>query len=243
MGLHNEIPIRIHHAGHTVGRELTEEQIADLRALGPVVEVGPTWFFADYVFDAESNPHIEFDELSPMFDRMFYFRGDGQMSVSFRLPASLAERVKPYVTEGKDEKRYGSAVASRVEGETVVVTIRRFGEDSEMTYWLERPEKWPAMLEPLHADLIGGDMSALYVAWRMVHEEKWKWSRGPKPAPPPVPARLEGYDPDVPRTWPRPLSDLDKMLRLWDWTTEDLGADWPRKSEPETTTRRRRPKR
>ncbi|MFI6582742.1 hypothetical protein [Embleya sp. NPDC050493] len=229
--------IRIHHYGRTVGRELTDEQAARLRALGPEVEVGPSWFEADYEFDPETNPSISFHKLSPMFDFLFYFHGHGEMAVSFRLPAHLAERVRPYVTDDGDGLGYGNAVASRIEGDTLVVTISRFADDDEMTYWLERPELWPGMIRPLHDDLIAGDMSALYVGWRMVSRMKRWPHRRPEPTPPPVPARLRDHDLDTPRTWPRALSDLDKMLRLPDWSTEDLGPDWPRKSEPETRTR------
>jgi hypothetical protein len=214
--------VRRYYEGRTTSHQLDVDQIHALKRLSKRIHVNATTFIGD--FTEASDPRLDISALmNKHFDVFLRFDGYGAFTLMFRAPAAHADATKPYHI-GEDSH----GVTSRIVGDDVVIRLARSESDAELSYWKEMPELWLDMIHPLHDDLVNGDMSVLYLGWRMVAETigQFDKSQRPEPVPPPVPPRLANLDLGNLKAMPRSLAALDKMLRFHKWPV-DQPDGWP----------------
>ncbi len=136
-----------------VDRPLTPRQMEELRAFSTRASITPTSFVNEYHWgDFRGNVRHFMDKY---FDAFVYFANWGTHILHFRLPKAdmdtdLARRYC--------DSNYAHL---RQTGEHLVLEFRSDDEEGE---W-EGDEAWMPSLAPLRADLLAGDLRALYIGW------------------------------------------------------------------------------
>ena len=137
-----------------VDQPLSQQQMAELRALSTRATITPTRFQNFYTWgDFRSRP----DTLTERyFDAFVYVANWGTHQLMLRFPRRLLERatVSPYATE--ECLRAWTTAAHVVVG---FHSQAEYGEDDD------DGQGWMASLLPLRAELASGDLRALYLGW------------------------------------------------------------------------------
>ncbi len=174
-----------------VDRPLTHREIRELRALSTRAEITATSFVNTYEWgDFKGDPNVLMEKY---FDAFVYTANSCVFQLVLRLPRRTLDT--------KD-------VASFCAGESLHVrktknfTILEFISEGEGRDW-EDSERWMDSLIPLRADLMRGDMRALYLGWLFCLQNQ---ELSPHATEPPVPAGLA--------TLPTPLQSFAHFLGL-----------------------------
>jgi hypothetical protein len=141
-----------------VDRPLTEKEMTTLRGFSSRATITPTRFVNSYSFGSfKGDPSKWIEEY---FDAFLYLSNWGTRELFLRLPArALPLRVaKAYCSSD-------SASARSKDGH-VLLEIRS-GEEEGGGEWIDEDDatRWLPSLVPLRADLAGGDLRTLYLAW------------------------------------------------------------------------------
>jgi hypothetical protein len=199
-----------------VDRPLTREQMAELRALTSRATITPTRLVNVYHWgDFKGDPRRLIERY---FDAFVYVANWGTHQFMLKLPRHLLdpETARRYAVEG--------SLAVHAKGDSVILEFS--SDDDEGGGWIEDDEAagWMPALLPLRADLAGGDLRILYLAWLagaqtdMIEEGEME---------PPVPAGLG--------TPSASLSALIEFLRIDEdllAVTAEASADPPRSPSP-----------
>jgi hypothetical protein len=188
----------------SIDRPLTEGQMAELRSLSTRAEITPTSFTNEYHWgDFKGNPRKLMHEY---FDVFVYFANWGTHQLMFRIPDNLLDVETAGAYEHEDtleiDPRKGHLVLD-------------FGTaDEEPPDEWEEGEGWMASLIPIRADLMRGDLRALYLGWLAGIQTRGGYDEDEddvldgdelEPPVPPGLAKLSG-----------PLGALAKFLRIDD---------------------------
>jgi len=136
-----------------VDRSLTSREMASLRAISSRADITSTSFVNTYNYsDLRGDPE---EILGKYFDAFVYVANWGTHEFSLRLPKQAFER-RDYAPFCK-----GGGVSARLKGEHLLL---RFRVEELEADW-EEGEGWMDSLLPLRADLVRGDLRALYLGW------------------------------------------------------------------------------
>ncbi|MEV8635637.1 hypothetical protein AB0395_28650 [Streptosporangium sp. NPDC051023] len=208
MARRREIEVRHYYELRTVdGRELTEEQLADMRRFSRRIELTPTSLIGD--FTQETDPLFDAETLlKQYFDVFLYFDGSGPRHLMFRLPGAAAriDAMRRFVI--KDS--FQGVEVKNGYGDDVIVRLSLWEEDGELTYSDEVPEAWLDDLVPLHASLLAGDYSPLWLGWELASRSGTRDRYQYPGSASPDPADLDGLG--EPEKMPPPLAALDEFL-------------------------------
>jgi hypothetical protein len=143
-----------------IDRPLTAKEMATLRGFSSRATITPTRFVNSYSYGSfKGDPSKWIEEY---FDAFLYLSNWGTRELFLRLPArALPVRVaKAYCP--------GDSARARVRDGHVLVEIRS-GDEEGGGEWIDEDDatRWLPSLVPLRADLAGGDLRALYLAWLM----------------------------------------------------------------------------
>jgi hypothetical protein len=140
---------------HAIDRPLTAQEMGKLREYSSRATITPTRFVVDYAYG-----HFKGDESGWMeryFDAFLHLANWGTHQLMLRLPLRVLplEAVQPYCA--------GESAGVTAKGEHVILDF--VSEDDEGEGWIEEDGSVLASLIPLRADLAGGDLRVLYLAW------------------------------------------------------------------------------
>jgi len=138
-----------------IDRPLTEREIATLRGFSSRATITPTRFVNNYSYGSFKGNASEW--MAQYFDAFVYLANWGTHAFMLRLPARVLSL--------ETAQRYcvGDAACARAKGEHVVLEFR--SEDEAGGEWIGEENGTLASLLPLRAELAGGDLRALYLAW------------------------------------------------------------------------------
>ncbi len=138
-----------------IDRPLMSEELAYVRSLSRRVQ--PTATQAMFTYSYGGFPGDPLDLLAKHYDLMVYVANWGSAQLAFRLPKKAVDR---------DVLLYYSFAVEEIEltevGQYLILNIAFHEEES--AGWVEE-EGYLAPLVPLRADLLGGDLRALYLVW------------------------------------------------------------------------------
>ena len=157
-----------------VDRPLTQKQMNALRRYSSRAEITQSGFVNVYNYgDFRGDP----DRLmETYFDAFVYLANWGSRWFMLRIPGKLLgiKAVKAYCVD--------EYLSCHQKGSNVVLSFRY--EDEEGYEWVEG-EGWLASLLPIRADLLRGDLRALYIAWLLsVQSEEIDEDTREPPVPP-----------------------------------------------------------
>jgi hypothetical protein len=158
-----------------VDRPLSHREIRELRALSTRAEITATSFVNTYEWgDFKGDPNIVVEKY---FDAFIHTANGCVFQLVLRLPQRALDT--------KDVSAYcaGESVRAR---KTRNFTILEFISEGEGRDW-EDSEDWMDSLIPLRADLMRGDLRALYLGWLFCLQNQ---ELSPNATEPPVPAGL-----------------------------------------------------
>jgi len=174
-----------------VDRPLTHREIRELRALSTRAEITATSFVNTYEWgDFKGDTNILMEKH---FDAFVYTAN----SCVFRLVLRLPRRA----LDTKDVSAFCAGESLHIR-KTKNFTILEFISEGEGRDW-EDSERWMDSLIPLRADLMRGDMRALYLGWLFCLQNQELSSHATEP---PVPAGLAKL--------PAPLQSFAQFLGL-----------------------------
>jgi hypothetical protein len=174
-----------------VDHPLSHDEIRELRALSTRAEITATSFVNTYEWgDFKGDPNILMEKY---FDAFVYTANGCVFQLVLRLPRRALDT--------KDVAAYCVGESLRMR-KTKNFTILEFISEGEGRDW-EDSERWMDSLMPLRADLMRGDLRALYLGWLFCLQNQ---ELGPHGTEPPVPAGLA--------TLPAPLQSLAHFLGL-----------------------------
>jgi hypothetical protein len=174
-------------------RQLTVQEMAELRGMSTRAEITPTRFWNEYHWgDLKADPS---ELLARYFDLHLYVANWGTRRLMFRLPVTAVdlEALRAYAPGGP-------------------VTLATTGEHAVLDLWseVEEPEDdWfeaghlAASLTPLRSELLRGDRRVAYLAWLLAVQDGQVDAAASEP---PVPHGLAGGS--------APLAALADFLRL-----------------------------
>jgi hypothetical protein len=137
-----------------VDRPLGPGQMAQLRALSTRARITPAGFVNSYQWgDLKGDPRVL---LERHFDAFLYVANWGTHRVMFRLPARLLGQ------DVADRYCRGDSAQAWTAGEQVVLEWSSEDEDGD---WETDGEGLLAGIVPARAELVGGDLRVLYLAW------------------------------------------------------------------------------
>ncbi len=143
-----------------VDRPLTEHQMKELRRISTRARITSTSFTNNYSWgDFKGNPRALMEKY---FDAFLYLANWGTHWLMLRLPRRLLD---PEIAEQYCVGDYSSA---RATGEHVVL---EFQSESEEGGWVEEEDGWLSSMIHLRAELAGGDLRCLYLAWLLSVQE------------------------------------------------------------------------
>ena len=141
-----------------VDRPLSPREMAELRALSTRAEITPTSFTNSYQWgDFKGEPAALVDRY---FDAFLYFANWGSRQLMLRVPRRFLD------TEAASAYSDGETLLLRVKGDHAVIEFsseNEGGDDYE-----DEPEEeghWMTALISLRAELMRGDLRALYLGW------------------------------------------------------------------------------
>lgn len=180
-----------YYAFQALDRPLSEEQMAELRAISTRAEITPTSFTNVYHWgDLKADP---IDLLAKYFDAFLYVANWGTHWLAFRFPGDAVDLDTVKSCAGSD------ALAMRRASRFVLI---EFHSQEEPEDW-EEGIGWLASLVSLRADLLRGDGRALYLGWLYGVQMGETDLEAREPAVPPGLAELSA-----------PLKALVEFLRL-----------------------------
>ena len=135
-------------------RPLTKAEMQELRHVSSRAEISSIRFVNVYNYGDFRGDEYEF--MTRYFDAMVYVANWGTHRLMLRLPADLVDRtlVQTYCS--------GESVSLHIKGNSAIIDFCSHLED--FAGW-EEGEGWLSPLVPLRAELIHGDLRALYLAW------------------------------------------------------------------------------
>lgn len=163
-----------------VDRPLTQREMAELRALSTRATITPTRFTNVYNWgDFRGDPAVLMERY---FDLHVYVANWGTHQFMLRLPRRLLDPQTAAlycVEEGAEVHAKGDLV------------ILKFRCDDEDGYSGEEDgEDWMPALLPLRAELAGGDLRCLYLAWLLCMQSEMLDEEAVEPPLPPLPPGL-----------------------------------------------------
>jgi hypothetical protein len=174
-----------------VDRPLTHREIRELRALSTRAEITATSFVNTYEWgDFKGDPNILMEKY---FDAFVYTANSCVFQLVLRLPRRALDT--------KDVSAFCAGESLHVR-KTKNFTILEFISEGEGRDW-EDSERWMDSLIPLRADLMRGDMRALYLGWLFCLQNQEL-----------SPHATEPIVPDGLATLPAPLQSLAHFLGL-----------------------------
>src|SRR5487761_463797 len=174
-----------------VDRPLTHREIRELRALSTRAEITATSFVNTYEWgDFKGDPNILMDKY---FDAFVCTANSCVFQLVLRLPRR--------VLDTKDVSAFCAGESLHIR-KTKNFTILEFISEGEGRDW-EDCERWMDSLIPLRADLIRGDLRALYLGWLFCLQNQEL-----------SPHATEPIVPDGLATLPAPLQSLAHFLGL-----------------------------
>jgi hypothetical protein len=180
-----------------IDRPLSEKQMDDLRDLSTRAEITPTGFTNTYNYgDFRGSPEKLMDRY---FDAFVYVANWGTRRLMFRIPRKFfdVEAAKAYCDED-------NGLSLKAGKEHVVL---EFQTDDEEAYGWEEGEGWMSSLLSLRADLMRGDLRALYLGWLATLEAPYRdEDEDDEQVEPPVPPGLKDLS--------APLKALAEFLRI-----------------------------
>ena len=190
-------------------RSLTSVELKRLRALSSRAEITSTSFVNTYNFgDFRGDPAKLTEKY---FDAFVYLANWGTHELILRVPRRLVDAT--------DLARFHTGGSCRVKATEQHVVVGLRAEELEGDW--EQGEGWLGSLVPLRADLLNGDLRALYLAWLVDAQNDALEEDQLEPAPPP------GL-----RTLNLPLESLVEFLGI---DTDLLDAAAERSVDPEQT--------
>jgi hypothetical protein len=138
-----------------IDRPLTAEEMAELRRHSSRARITPTSFVNDYAWGSLRGSVDAWMER--YFDAFLYLANWGTRSLQLRLPARLLspETARSYCP--------GRHAAMRTKAGMVILSFTSTEEEGGS--WIEGDGRLAA-LQPLRAELVRGDLRALYLGWR-----------------------------------------------------------------------------
>jgi hypothetical protein len=174
-----------------VDRPLTHREIRELRALSTRAEITATSFVNTYEWgDFKGDTNILMEKY---FDAFVYTANSCVFQLVLRLPRRALDT--------KDVSSFCAGESLHIR-KTKNFTILEFISEGEGRDW-EDSERWMDSLIPLRADLMRGDMRALYLGWLFCLQNQ---ELSPHATEPPVPAGLAKL--------PAPLQSFAQFLGL-----------------------------
>lgn len=168
----------------TIERHLNDQQMLELRAALPWADVTSESVVLDQWSDWAEHPVAgsAAEIVCKYFDAGLRFSQEGTRTLWLRLPGTLAPQIAPYESLLR--------VASTIVDDDLVLELHRDEADGELSYLYTDPGPWLEELLPLRADLAGGDLRAVAIAWRAFYV--------PRPYSEPVerPPMPDGLDED-----------------------------------------------
>ncbi len=138
----------------TVDRPLTSGQMDELREISSRAEITPTGLTNEYSWgNFKGDPD---DLMDRYFDAFVYVANWGTHRLMFRVPRGLLD-VRAAEAFCEDE-------FLTVRAEATHVVLEFVSEDEEGEGWIEGDEWMPSLIS-LRAELIRGDLRALYLGW------------------------------------------------------------------------------
>jgi hypothetical protein len=175
-----------------VDRPLTEREVGELREVSRRAEITPARFVNEYHFgNLRGDPRAL---LARYFDAMIYVANWGTHQLALKLPRELLPEATALAYKA------GESLDVAAEGAFVLLD---FYSQAEVPEGFEEGEEWAAALAPARAELLRGDLRALYLGWLLGAQ------RGE--------LADDALEPEVPpglRELSAPLSRLADFLRL-----------------------------
>ena len=138
-----------------IDRPLTDREMATLRGFSSRATITPTRFVNNYSYGSFKGNTSEW--MAKYFDAFLYLANWGTHELMLRLPARVLS------LEAAQRYCVGDAASARAKGGHVILEFR--SEDEEGGEWIDEENGALASLVPLRAELAGGDLRALYLAW------------------------------------------------------------------------------
>ncbi len=137
-----------------IDRPLTLREMGELRSYSSRATITATRFVNSYSYGNFKGSSSQW--MEKYFDASLYLANWGTHELMLRLPL----RVLDLATA----KRYcrGESASGRAKGDHVILELRSEDEGGE---WVEEENGQLSSLIPLRADVAGGDLRALYLAW------------------------------------------------------------------------------
>ena len=174
-------------------RALTERDMRELRRYSTRATITSTRFVNHYAWgDFKGNPTTWVERY---FDAFLYVANWGTHVLMLRLPRRTLDL--------KNLRRYlvGRSASARVKGDHVILEL--CADDDENDDWDDDGTGWLSSLIPLRADLAGGDLRTLYLAWLLCVQNDEVPADSLEPPIPPGLAKLTA-----------PLKALADFLRI-----------------------------
>jgi hypothetical protein len=148
-----------------IDRPLTNQQMAELRAITSRARITPTSLTNVYHFGDFKGDPVEL--LMTHFDAHLYTANWGTHTLMFGFPRATVdlEQLNPYRVEAETEYETGLMVMER--GQRVIVTFASHREEygEEVDEDEDEPASSLSPMIPLRSDVVNGDLRALYLGW------------------------------------------------------------------------------
>jgi hypothetical protein len=168
-----------------IDRTLTAKELAELRAISTRASLTPSSFVNEYEWgDLKADP---IKLLERYYDVFLYHANWGTHRIAFRLPRSTVDldSFKQYLPKASE--------ALLLTPNLVVINLYSDTEEPEDSV---EDEAWMPSLAPVRAELLGGDLRPLYLAWLAgTQEEEQEEELEESAVEPPLPAGLRNLTP------------------------------------------------
>jgi hypothetical protein len=164
-----------------IDRPLDDRQVGELRRLSSRARITRTTFLNDYQWgDFRGDPQ---SLMERHFDVFLHFTTRGTHQLMMRLPARLVdlEAVRHYCV--------GGASSARAHNDSVIVDFVSEEAKDGWEAWYEDGQGRTASILPVRAELVSGDLRALYLSWLLCVQQGQVEDRAVEPR---VPAGLRG---------------------------------------------------
>jgi hypothetical protein len=138
-----------------IDRPLNERELGEVRALSTRAHITPTSFVNTYEWgNFRGNPDVLMERY---YDAFLHLTNWGTRWLSFRVPVRMLDH--------PTAQRYcvGHSASARVSGEHLVIDLISEDEGGEELDW--GGEGRLSSIIPVRAELVGGDLRLLYLAW------------------------------------------------------------------------------
>jgi hypothetical protein len=165
-----------------IDRRLTPQEQAEVSKYSSRAQVSPTT--ASFVYHYGNFRGDPEDVLASYFDAMLYITNWGTRQLMFRFPVALVnpQAFEPYLFEDI------STLTTTLVKDHLILNIEFATEDGGDGEWVEG-EGILSHLLPLRADILRGDMRAIYLGWLKIAEYEADFEEG-EWLEPPVPPNL-----------------------------------------------------